>query len=248
MRLYGLIGRTLGHSFSAAYFADKFRRENIDATYHNFQLTDIKELTRLISEIPNLQGLNVTIPYKQAVIPLLDELDGAAAAIGAVNTIVISRNNGHVRLKGFNTDAPGFLESVRPILPPVPTQALLLGSGGASLAVRHALESIGITCTHVSRTPAPGILSYADINGRVMREHRLIVNCTPLGTHPDTKSCPPIPYSLVGTGHLAHDLVYNPGCTEFMQRCAAQGATVRNGLKMLHSQAEKSWLLWNDTL
>ena len=244
MKHYGLIGRQLGHSFSAAYFADKFRREGIDADYRNFQLPDIGELPGLISSCPGLCGLNVTIPYKQAVIPLLDGLDDAAAVIGAVNTIVIRRESERTLLRGYNTDAPGFLESVRDLIPSRPIKALILGTGGASLAVKYALESIGVSCSRVSRTAAPGQLTYAALTPEIMSEHRLIVNCTPLGTHPDDGSCPPLPYHLVSADHIAHDLVYNPGCTEFMKRCATQGATVRNGLKMLHSQAELAWKLW----
>lgn len=244
MRQYGLIGRKLGHSFSVAYFTEKFNREAIDAIYSNYEIDDISKLRGLIADIQSLYGLNVTIPYKQTVIPLLDELDDAAAAIGAVNTIAIRREGDRIWLKGCNTDAPGFLSSVRDMLPHTQTKALLAGTGGASLAVRYALESIGISCTHVSRTPAQGRLTYADLDERIMRDHKLIVNCTPLGTSPDTDTCPPLPYRLLTPEHMAHDLVYNPGCTEFMRRCAEQGASVRNGLKMLHTQAEHAWRIW----
>ncbi len=245
MKRFGLIGRSLGHSFSASYFADKFSRERIDAEYLNFELPDIRELRSLIASHPDLCGLNVTIPYKQAVIPLLDELDDAAAVIGAVNTIIIRHHENRIWLRGCNTDAPGFLESVRDLLPSSQIKALILGTGGASLAVKYALESIGVGCTHVSRTPASsGTLSYEQIDEEVLCAHRLVVNCTPLGTHPHPEDCPPIPYRWITTDHMAHDLVYNPGCTEFMRRCAAQGASVRNVLKMLHTQAELAWNLW----
>lgn len=244
MKRFGLIGRSLGHSFSASYFADKFSREGIDAEYLNFELPDIRELRSIIASHPDLCGVNVTIPYKQAVIPLLDELDDAAAVIGAVNTITIRHIGSRIWLRGCNTDAPGFRESIKDILPATQVKALLLGTGGASLAVKYALEGIGVKCTYVSRTQAPGRLSYEHLDEENMCAHRLIVNCTPLGTYPHTEGCPHIPYKWITTDHIAHDLVYNPGCTEFMRRCAAQGASVRNGLKMLHTQAELAWNLW----
>ena len=246
MRRFGLLGRTLVHSFSTAYFGEKFRREGIDAEYRNYELPDISLLPPLIRENPDLCGLNVTIPYKQSVIPYLDELDYAAAEIGAVNVVVIERREGRVVLRGYNTDAPGFLESARFCLSDNnPVKALLLGTGGASLAVKYALENVGVLCTRVSRTPVAGEYAYGDIDEDVVRHTGILVNCTPLGTYPDVGGCPPFPYQYLCEKHVAIDLVYNPPCTQFMQRCAAQGCVVRNGLSMLYRQAELAWKLWN---
>ena len=246
MELYGLIGKKLGHSFSAKFFNDKFMREGIDARYALFEIPSADSLPHLIEEHPDLKGLNVTIPYKQDVIPMLDSLTDSAREIGAVNTILVTHlPDGGVRLDGHNTDAPGFMEAIRPMLHSGCRRALVLGQGGASLAVIYALRRLGIEVTKVSRTRKDDAISYGDLNAGVMCEHQVIVNCTPLGMWPDTESCPDIPYDAITEEHVCFDLVYNPEVTEFMRRASEHGATVSNGLEMLHNQAVLAWKFWN---
>lgn len=246
MPLYALIGRKLSHSFSQEFFTRKFAAEKTDAAYRNFELKDISELPALLDAHPDIMGLNVTIPYKQAVIPYLDGLAEEARAIGAVNTVKVERKRGGARrLIGYNTDAPGFLQGLRLLTDRLPARALILGgTGGAAAAVMYALHSKGVICTPVSRTGAPSRLTYADLNAETFECNKLIVNCTPLGTYPDTESRPPIPYGLIKAGHLAYDLVYNPKRTAFMSACEAQGAAVCNGLEMLYAQARLSYRIW----
>lgn len=249
-RLFGLLGHPLGHSFSQKFFRDKFLRENIDADYINFDIDDIRNLRRIVDEYPRLCGLNVTIPYKQAVVPLLDDITAQAHGIGAVNVIVINREaDGTVRLIGHNTDCPGFGRSIDVFADaayaPESMRALVLGTGGASRAVTAALKIRGIEPTLVSRTPAEGRLTYQDISAEVMDGHRIIVNCTPLGTYPAVDTYPPIPYELLTPRHICIDLVYNPSVTAFMRKAAEAGCAVKNGLDMLHEQALLSWHLWN---
>lgn len=245
MPAYGLLGRSLGHSFSADFFTRKFKSEGIAATYTNFELLEISRLPALLAAHPDLRGLNVTIPYKREIIPYLDEMDEAAIAIGAVNTVKIERkSDGGVRLYGFNTDAPGFLAGLDCCDMPTPRNALILGTGGASAAVKFALESRRVECLLVSRRPAADRLTYIDLNEEIISGCRLIVNCTPLGTYPDIDSKPDIPYQFITPEHLAYDLVYNPGFTSFMRECAKRGATLSNGLAMLHAQALKSYSIW----
>lgn len=253
MTLYGLIGRSLGHSFSARFFAEKFAREGISARYINFAIPSIDKLHEIIECHPNLAGFNVTIPYKRDIIPLLDSITPQAQNIGAVNTVCIERDTcGRIKLHGANTDAPGFSLSLQNMLPQHSCngyQALILGTGGASAAVEAALTDLGILSTYVSRTPenhhgAPCI-GYDDITAEIMRSHLVIVNTTPLGTYPDTGSAPPIPYQLLSPRHICHDLVYNPASTRFMQECALRGSAVKNGLDMLHNQALLSYRLWS---
>lgn len=246
-KIFGLIGERLGHSFSQRFFTDKFAADNIDAEYRNFELPDVGDLMELIAEYPELSGLNVTIPYKESVIPYMDALDPVAREIGAVNVIKIDHtHDGDVRLTGFNTDAVGFMESVRPSLGMDHSAALVLGTGGASKAVVYALKQLDLEVTRVSRSAGTGVLTYADLTPDLMAAHTVIVNATPLGTYPDVDSCPDIPYDILSTGHLCVDLVYNPAVTEFMRRSAANGATVKNGLGMLINQALESWKIWND--
>ncbi len=241
---YGLIGHPLGHSFSAKYFAEKFSREGIPATYDNYDIEDISLLTSLIERQPMLKGLNVTIPYKEKVIPLLTSLTPEAQEIGAVNTISIERGE-EITLTGHNTDCTGFRKSLQPLLRPHHTQALILGTGGASKAVEYVLRQLNIKAVKVSRTPREGQLSYEDITPEVMEQHLLIVNCTPLGTWPNVHTCPPLPYQAITPRHLLFDLVYNPEETTFLSRGKAQGATICNGLQMLHGQAIAAWEFWN---
>lgn len=241
----GLIGRRLGHSFSARYFAEKFRREGVEGTYGLFELPEIDGLPGLLAERPDLQGLNVTVPYKESVIRYLDEISDDARAIGAVNVISITRGE-RVRLKGYNTDWTGFRDSTAPLLSPGLKGALVLGTGGASKAVCHALRSSGIDVMRVSRHPGgrADTIGYDGIVGE-LSDRLLIVNTTPLGMYPDTESAPPLPYGMITDRHVCVDIVYNPTVTRFMALCAAQGATVRNGLGMLHTQADHAWDIWS---
>lgn len=247
--LYGLIGYPLGHSFSQGYFNNKFAEEGINAEYINFEIPTITDLPEIIATHPTLRGLNVTIPYKQAVLPYLDDIDSTALEIDAVNVIRVTHDAfGHVRLKGFNSDIIGFTDSISPLLPDdVYAKALVLGTGGASHAVMAGLSRLGIPGTLVSRSPRPGVITYADLDERVMASHTIIVNTTPVGMYPHVDACPDIPYRLVTENHVCFDLIYNPDVTLFMQRCAEQDATVKNGLEMLLLQAFASWEMWHST-
>lgn len=246
MDLYGLIGYPLGHSFSARFFDEKFRREGIDASYRNFELEDIGELMELLAEYPELRGINVTIPYKQQIIPYLTALSPQARLIGAVNTVCVRHDSeGNVTaLEGHNTDAPAFARTLAPLLPLNAISALILGTGGASKAVSAALDALGIPYRFVSRTPDESQLGYQDLSEDVMATHKLIVNTTPLGMSPKVDVCPPIPYELLTHAHICYDLIYNPERTLFMSRAAEKGATVKNGLDMLHLQAILAWKIW----
>lgn len=242
--LYGLIGYPLGHSFSQDYFNRKFEAENIDARYVNFEIPEIGDLRSVIDDNPNLNGLNVTIPYKRQVISLLDEMDSEAAQIGAVNFIKFIRRNGKLILKGFNSDVIGFRDSIEPILPTRDTKALILGTGGASRAVKSAFDSLSIESTFVSRHASDSAISYRDIDSAVIDSHRIIVNTTPLGMYPHVDECPDIPYHLLTPGHLCYDLLYNPDITLFMKKSEQAGAEVKNGLEMLLLQAFAAWQIW----
>ncbi len=242
MRLFGLIGFPLGHSFSRGFFNEKFLREGIDARYENYPLSNAGLVRSLVNENPALAGLNVTIPYKEAILSFLDVTDIEASRIGAVNTIAISPER---RLKGYNTDVYGFKKSLVPLLREQHTKALILGSGGASKAVRFALEELGIEYRLVSRSPSGGhMISYRDLPS-LLSTFMLIINTTPVGMYPAIDACPDLPYELIGPEHLAYDLVYNPEITLFMKKCRERGATVKNGLEMLHLQAEAAWKIWN---
>lgn len=243
MRLFGLIGKTLSHSFSQAYFEEKFRREGInDAAYSPFELADISLVPALIREHPDLIGFNVTIPYKQQIIPFLDELSEEASSVGAVNTVVIQRTDNHIHTTGHNTDIIGFRQSLQDI--EIPDRALVLGTGGAAAAITYVLEKMGCACTAVSRNPKRG-LPYSALTTEIVAQHRLIVNCTPLGTFPNVHEKPDIPYEGISGKHFQYDLVYNPAETAFLQEGRLRGARVRNGLQMLHAQAEAAWGLVN---
>lgn len=244
MNRYGLIGKILVHSFSKKFFTEKFEQEQIDARYDLFELPTIEEFTKLI-QTDNLCGLNVTIPYKQEVMPFLDELDSMAAEIGAVNTIQINEINGELKLKGFNTDAIGFENSLKPLLKPCHTKALILGTGGASKAVLYILRKLGIETQYVSRTRKEGILAYEDLTKEVVEAHKLIVNCTPLGTFPKVDEMPDFPVEFITQEHLVYDLIYNPEETKLCRLAKERGATTKNGLEMLHGQAIAAWEIWN---
>ncbi|MDX2283920.1 MAG: shikimate dehydrogenase [Bacteroidia bacterium] len=243
VRQYGLIGKKLGHSFSRRYFTEKFEREGIAAQYDLFELADIGDLPGLLVSRPQLAGLNVTIPYKTEIIPLLHALTPEAAAIGAVNTVHIHSG----RLIGHNTDALGFHQSMLRFLGSErPAGALVLGTGGASKAVVYALENwMQLPVQRVSRRAQPGILAYEDLHADLLRQFPLIVNTTPLGMYPDIDSAPQLPYEVLGPAHWICDLVYNPARTLLMHRAAMQGARVCNGLDMLIFQAEAAWTLWS---
>jgi shikimate dehydrogenase len=246
MKNLGLIGYPLSHSFSVQYFREKFSREGIsEFEYRNYPIPTVKELKPLIEEKESLIGLNVTIPHKEAVMTLLDEIDPEAAEIGAVNTIRIMRSSGKIHLKGYNSDAYGFRESLIPLLGAGHQNALVLGTGGASKAVTYVLGQLGMAYQYVSRDPAGDQLHYLDLCYAIIKNHTLIINTTPLGTYPDTSAFPNIPYDLITSSHVLYDLVYNPPETEFLRLGKQKGASVMNGHEMLTLQAEKSWEIWN---
>lgn len=239
MHHYGIIGYPLEHSHSAKYFNEKFKTSGIDAEYSLYPIEVIDGRTEIqIRELlDTLDGINITFPYKQRIIPYLERLDETAATIGAVNVV-----HNHV---GYNTDCIGFMQTIHPLLRDFDNQALVLGTGGASKAVSYGLRQLGIRPTLVSRMPKEGMLSYADITEEVMKRHSLIINCTPLGMLPDTESCPPIPYTFITARHLLFDCIYNPEETLFLRKGKAQGATIQNGLEMLTGQAQAAWDIWN---
>ncbi|MCE7995806.1 MAG: shikimate dehydrogenase [Roseivirga sp.] len=246
MRKFGLIGFPLSHSFSQKYFTEKFEKENIaDSSYDLYPLESIEEFPALIKAESELIGLNVTIPYKEQVIPYLDELDEKAEAIGAVNTITIRDG----KLKGYNTDYDGFSNSLTQWIGanPIPEKALILGTGGASKAVKATLEDLGVSYQFVSRSSGEGLLTYEDLSSTLQhfKTSTLIINTTPLGTHPNTTELPDLPYNQLTQGHYLFDLVYNPLITAFMQKGIDAKCWVKNGLEMLHGQAEKAWRIWN---
>lgn len=245
MRQFGLIGFPLGHSFSKKYFSEKFQNENIDALYDLYELSNISEFPNLRNST-KLSGLNVTIPYKEQIIPLLDKLDDTATSIGAVNVIRFDYdNNGKATLTGFNTDAIGFENSLKPFLKPHHKKALILGTGGASKAILYTLQQLGIECSYVSRSTREGQLTYSDLNEEILNDNLLIVNATPLGTFPKTDACPDIPYQFLTDKHLLFDVVYNPAETLFMKKGRDAGATALNGEEMLIGQAIAAWEIWN---
>lgn len=246
MQKYGLIGYPLGHSFSVGYFNEKFKAENIDAEYVNFEIPSITDFKKVLEEYPNLCGLNVTIPYKEQVIPYLDELDKDALKIGAVNVIKIIRQpKGKIKLIGYNSDVIGFTQSIEPLLKPCHVKALVLGTGGASKAICQGLKSLGVEPVYVSRRKSADCLTYEELTPAIMAEHKVIVNCTPLGMFPKVDTCPDIPYDSLTPDHLLYDLIYNPNETLFMKKGLAHGAEVKNGLEMLLLQAFAGWKIWN---
>lgn len=246
MNKYGLIGYPLDHSFSARYFAEKFERESLhNSGYINFPLSDIIGLHELIRREVNLRGLNVTIPYKEKILPFLNSIDDDAKRVGAVNTIKIARQKDDIQLYGYNTDIIGFRKSLIHYLNPQINKAIILGSGGASKAVIFVLKSLNIDYLLVSRRRQHPFLKYEDLNEEIMESSRLIINTTPLGTFPDIDACPPIPYEFLREGHVMYDLVYNPHETLFLRKSKAMGAKIKNGLEMLELQAEASWKIWN---
>ncbi|NBL65353.1 shikimate dehydrogenase [Flavobacterium sp. NST-5] len=241
--LFGLIGKQIAYSFSPKYFKEKFNSLGLtDYEYQNFDLPEIDLLPEIVKDNPNLKGLNVTIPYKETVMPLLDKISKKATEIGAVNTIRFTRKN---KLKGYNTDFYGFKKSLKPLLEPHHKKALILGTGGASKAVAFALKELDILYTFASREGSANNISYQLINATTFDNHQIIINCTPLGTSPNVDAFPPLPYEFFTAKHLAYDLIYNPEETIFLKKAKKRGAKIKNGLEMLELQAEKAWRIWN---
>lgn len=242
---FGLLGRNISYSFSQGYFTQKFSGLGLEHhSYENFDLREIGEIKEIIRENKDIKGLNVTIPYKEEIIPYLDELDAQAAKIGAVNTIKFTDSG----LKGFNTDAYGFKKSLEPHLKKHHKKALILGTGGASKAIAFVLDAVGIDFCFVSRKPTASQVSYTDLDSKILNEYLVIINCTPLGTHPDIEKKPDIPYEFLGAQHLLFDLIYNPEKTAFLRAGELRGASICNGLSMLEFQAEKAWEIWGNSL
>jgi shikimate dehydrogenase len=248
MRVFGLIGFPLSHSFSGTYFAEKFKSEGIqDARYDLYPISSISMLPDLVEKNNDLCGLNVTIPYKEQVIAYLHQTDEMISMVGAVNTIKIIRNGRNFLLKGYNTDLYGFSSSITPLLKQdQPGHALILGTGGASRAVDWVLRNLGFEVTFVSRNPRkPGHISYGMLTRQIIEDSKVIINASPAGMYPNIDDCPPIPYEYVTSEHILFDLIYNPEETLFMKKGLEMGATIKNGLQMLYLQAEKSWEIWN---
>ena len=243
----GLIGKSLSHSFSKSYLEEKFIKENkSDFVYSNFDLENLDNFHNIVLK-NKLSGLNVTKPYKESIIPFLDELDMTAKEIGAVNCIKVSWENDQPFLKGYNTDYYGFAQSIKPFLEPMHQKALILGTGGASKAVAFALKNVGVDFYYVTSGEKKGsnYLHYSELNEYVLNAFKLIVNCTPLGMYPKIEACPDIPFQYITPDHLLYDLIYNPQETLFLQKGKAQGAVTINGLNMLKLQADKAWEIWH---
>lgn len=255
MKRFGLVGHPLGHSFSKAYFTEKFEREGLDCEYLNFDIDDLSSIRNIITEHPDLKGLNVTVPYKEAIIPLLDELDPVATEIRAVNTVKVLPDG---RLKGYNTDIIGLETTLSMAMAGnasmlgngsdlIPTgSVLILGTGGASKAVQYVLSKHHIPFHLVSRTPEKGDFTYQDLTQEIVASHPLIINATPVGMAPHVNEAPDLPYEAITPQHFLFDLIYNPEETRFLQHGCDKGARTLNGLSMLHAQAEASWRIWNE--
>ncbi len=242
MHTYGLLGKNLSHSFSRQYFSDKFANEHIAAEYLNFETGSLTSLPDILKKHPELKGFNVTIPYKEDIIEMLDDVDPEAKAVGAVNTVKVT----HGKLIGYNTDVFGFANSIKPFLAHGMEYALVLGTGGAAKAVASVLTNLGLRVSFASRNPSkPSHLAYSELNVYAMRTFKLIVNATPVGTWPEVEQKPALPYHMLTPEHFLYDLVYNPEETVFMKAARAHGAGTTGGLTMLKMQAEKSWEIWN---
>ena len=240
----GLIGKNISYSFSKNYFTEKFRKLNLNQLrYDNYDLPEIDEFPFILyMRRDEFVGFNVTIPYKKAIMRYLDELDEVAETIGAVNTIKVDEDD---RLIGYNTDVYGFENALKPLLKNTHDKALILGTGGASMAIEYTLKKLGIACQFVSRSSTETAMPYDELTTQIINEHTLIINCTPVGTYPNTDECPPIPYEGISQDHLLFDLIYNPEETLFLKRGKENGATIKNGQEMLELQAEQSWTIWN---
>ena len=245
-KLYGLIGYPLGHSMSASFFNQKFESENIAAEYRNFPIASIDELPGLLAQHPNLAGLNVTIPYKQQVIPFLSDIDPLADQIGAVNVIKFTQTKDGLHLKGYNSDIIGFTRSIEPLIDKNKHKAaLILGTGGASKAIKLGLEKLGLETQYVSRQKTAQTLAYEELTHSHFKHYKVIVNCTPLGMYPNMDTCPDIPYRFLSHEHICYDLVYNPEQTLFLIKAQEQGAVTKGGLEMLILQALAAYEIWN---
>ncbi|WP_111309552.1 shikimate dehydrogenase family protein [Confluentibacter sediminis] len=244
MHKLGLLGKNISYSFSRTYFKSKFEKEGIlDVSYENFDIEDISLFPSIIENTYGLKGLNVTIPYKQVVMPYLDDIDEKAKTIGAVNTIKVKKDG---KLIGYNTDCYGFEKSIKPYLTPRHKKALILGTGGASKAISYVLQELNIEYHYVSRTASEhSHFTYNDLNETIIKEFDIVINCTPLGTFPNIDNCPNIPYQAITDKHILYDLIYNPLETKFLKLGKEHSATIINGLKMLELQAEKAWSIWN---
>lgn len=245
MGRFGLLGKHIEYSFSKTYFSSKFEAEQLSCTYENFDLDSLTMFPELLKNNSNISGLNVTIPYKEDIIPFLNKLDKKAKKIGAVNTIAFSKKG---KLKGYNTDCYGFKKSLKPLLKKHHKKALILGTGGASKAIAYSLKKMKIKFDYVSRNVGPNIkFTYNDLTVSDIKAYQIIINCTPVGTHPNINKCPNIPYDGITNQHLLYDLIYNPKETKFLGLGKMQQAQTTNGLKMLELQAEKAWKIWNST-
>jgi len=243
MRIFGLIGKNIGYSFSKDYFTTRFEKNNLtDCIYENFDVQDLSDFHQLIQDNPNLVGLNVTIPYKKSIIPLLDTISKKARQIGAVNVIRITKKR---KLIGYNSDYHGFKKSLKPLLQSNHKKALILGTGGSAKAVAFALKELNIGFTFVSRSSQKNAIGYYEINQDIFDSHQIIINCTPLGTNPNIDSFPPIPYNFFTKNHIAFDLTYNPKETQFLKKAKENQTITINGMEMLLFQAEKAWAIWN---
>ncbi|MGB0880130.1 MAG: shikimate dehydrogenase family protein [Polaribacter sp.] len=242
--IFGLLGKDIAYSFSRGYFSEKFKKLGLENhKYVNFDLPKIQDFPSIIKETNGLKGINVTIPYKEAIFQFLDKVDKTARKIGAVNTIKITKKG---NLKGYNTDVFGFENSLKPLLKKHHKRALILGTGGASKAIEYALKKNGIKYKFVSRNrKKKKVMSYDEITENTLKKHQIIINCTPVGTSPNIEKCPNIPYQFITKNHLLYDLIYNPTETTFLSKGKEKGATIKNGLEMLELQAEKSWEIWN---
>ncbi len=247
MDKYGLIGFPLGHSFSISYFNQRFQDEGIDAVYENYEIPTIESLDEVLNLNPELKGLNVTIPYKEKVLPYLDSISPEARAIGAVNVIKVTHEGKNVKLKGYNSDVIGFTKSIEPMLDKKwHKKALILGTGGASKAINFGLRHLGLETVFVSRYERPDTIQYQNITPEVVQEYNVIINCTPIGMYPKTEVCPELPYEAMDSHTILYDLIYNPDETLFMKRGAEHGAQTKNGLEMLLLQAFASWEFWHE--
>jgi shikimate dehydrogenase len=247
MDQYGLIGYPLGHSFSISYFNQKFADEGINAKYENFEIPSIDELPEILAKNPDLKGLNVTIPYKEKVLPFLDSVSPEARAIGAVNVIRVTHEGNNVKLKGYNSDVIGFTKSIESMLDKKRhKKALILGTGGASKAIDYGLRNLGLETVFVSRYERPGTIQYSTITPEVIQEYNVVVNCTPMGMYPKTEVCPLLPYEAMDQHTILYDLIYNPDETKFMKLGKKYGAQTKNGLEMLLLQAFASWEFWHE--
>ncbi|PQJ77880.1 shikimate dehydrogenase family protein [Polaribacter porphyrae] len=243
-KMFGLLGKNISYSFSKGYFAKKFEELSLkNHKYVNFDLQNIESFPDIIDKISNIKGINVTIPYKQDIIKYLNTLDKTAKKIGAVNTIKFTKRG---NLKGYNTDVVGFEQSIKPLLKKKHRKALILGTGGASKAIAYALKKNNIKFKFVSRNPSSKKeISYENLDEKKLKKYTIIINCTPLGTFPDTEKYPNIPYQFITKNHLLYDLIYNPEVTTFLSKGKENGATIKNGYEMLQLQAEESWRIWN---